>query len=100
MVAIYWQPKKEEEEECYYRKGWEICHSFVGYVLIALIIADIFIGITRDQQNRATKWKWIYVGILGVLGLVAVSLEILRWFRSKIIRRTIQLTSYMYSSSP
>ncbi|EXB77048.1 hypothetical protein L484_014174 [Morus notabilis] len=99
MLAFTWQPKKlEQGEEHYYRKGWVICHHFLGYVLIALIIAEIFQGI-KDQRH-ATNWKWIYVGILGVLGLIVISLEILRWVRSKIFGEAIRLNSNMYTSSP
>ncbi|PON91274.1 hypothetical protein TorRG33x02_128370 [Trema orientale] len=69
---------KKEEERC--RKSWEIYHHLLGYVLIALIIADIFEGI--NHQHQATKWKWTYVGILVVLALTALSLEIFRWWPS------------------
>ncbi|PON52130.1 Cytochrome b561 and DOMON domain-containing protein [Parasponia andersonii] len=93
MLAILWQPKKEEER-C--RKSWEIYHHLLGYVLIALIIADTFEG--TNHQHQATKWKWTYVGILVVLALTALSLEIFRWVKSKKIHRTVELNSEMYTS--
>ena len=93
MLAIFWQPRKEDE--CC-RKSWEIFHHFLGYVIIALVIAEIFQGI--NHQNHATKWKWTYVAILVLLTLTAVSLEIFRWFKSKIIHQTVELTSEMYTS--
>ncbi|XP_062088300.1 cytochrome b561 and DOMON domain-containing protein At5g47530-like [Humulus lupulus] len=97
MVAIFWQPKREEEYDHCCRKSWEIYHRLMGYVLIGLIIADIFIGIIN--QNQSTKWKWSYVAILVILALTSVSLEIYRWVKSKIIQQAVELNSEMYTST-
>ncbi|KAJ4703960.1 Cytochrome b561 and DOMON domain-containing protein [Melia azedarach] len=79
ILVAFVQPKREDE--C--RKCWEIFHQCLGYTVIALIVANIFQGIIH--QSHAEKWKWIYVGILAVLGFVAATLEIFRWiFKSRI----------------
>ncbi|KAK9268066.1 hypothetical protein L1049_010505 [Liquidambar formosana] len=70
MFAICLQPKKK----C--RKCWEIYHHILGYALLALIIANIFQGV--KNQSSAAKWKWFYVGELGVLATIAVVLELFR----------------------
>ncbi|XP_052203459.1 cytochrome b561 and DOMON domain-containing protein At3g25290-like [Diospyros lotus] len=66
--------KPKEEHECH--KYWKASHHALGYALIALIIANIFLGI--DKQRPAVGWKWSYVAILGVLALAALALETLR----------------------
>ncbi|KAI3456485.1 hypothetical protein Pfo_013148 [Paulownia fortunei] len=65
----------DEEHVC--RKYWVIYHHVVGYALIVLIIANIFQGI--NNQNAAKRWEWLYGAILGVLGVSALALEVLRW---------------------
>lgn len=78
MFALCLQPKREDE--CH--RCWEIYHQLLGYALIAMIIANIFQGI--DSQSHSEKWKWAYMGILGVLGFIAVVLEIFRWVKRRI----------------
>ncbi|CAK9137254.1 unnamed protein product [Ilex paraguariensis] len=73
VLAICLQPR--EEHKC--RKFWVIYHQLLGYALIVLIVANIFEGI--DNQSPAKKWKLSYVAILGVLALIALALELLRW---------------------
>ena len=96
MLAIFWHPKREEGYCFYCQKSWEIYHQVLGYVLIALIIADIFQGV--KYQAQASKWRWTYVGILGVLALTSISLEIYKRVRTKILQETVELNSNMYTS--
>ncbi|KAM6585679.1 hypothetical protein CsatB_012681 [Cannabis sativa] len=98
MVAIFWQPKMEEEYDHCGWKSWGIYHRLLGYVIIVLIIADIFEGVILNQ-NQPTKWKWSCVAILVILVLTAVSLEIYRWVKSKIIQQAVELNSEMYTSA-
>lgn len=80
MLALYLQPKRENE--C--RRWWKIYHKILGYLLISMIVANIFQGI--DHKDHAEKWKWIYVGILSVLSFSALVLEILRFVMPRIHR--------------
>ncbi|PIN12756.1 hypothetical protein CDL12_14622 [Handroanthus impetiginosus] len=70
--AICLQP----DEDNVRRKYWVIYHHVLGYALIVLIIANIFEGITN--QSAAKRWEWAYGVILGVLGVTAIALEVLR----------------------
>ncbi|KAH6757478.1 hypothetical protein C2S52_023418 [Perilla frutescens var. hirtella] len=65
----------DEEHEC--RKYWVIYHNFVGYALLLLIIANIFQGISN--HNAPNRWDLFYGAVLGVLGVIAIALEFLRW---------------------
>ncbi|EEF43825.1 conserved hypothetical protein [Ricinus communis] len=78
MLALCLQPKKDDD----YRRYWEIYHQILGYALIAIIIANIFQGV--HNQAHPEKWKWIYVGILVILGGVSLALEIFRWVKPRI----------------
>ncbi|KAJ6999399.1 hypothetical protein NC653_010175 [Populus alba x Populus x berolinensis] len=80
MLALYLQPKRENG--C--RRWWKIYHKILGYLLISMIVANIFQGI--DHKDHAEKWKWIYVGILSVLSFSALLLEILRFVMPRIHR--------------
>ncbi|KAK6124522.1 hypothetical protein DH2020_041731 [Rehmannia glutinosa] len=73
LLAMCLQP--DEVHVC--RKYWVIYHQIVGYALIVLIIANIFEGI--NNQSAAKRWEWFYGVILGVLGMSALALEVLRW---------------------
>lgn len=76
MVSMSWQPRKDNQE-C--RNWWDIFHRVLGYALIFLVMANIFVGI-----NNQSNWKWVYVTILAVLALTSFSLEVYRWwFKSK-----------------
>nr|XP_023891998.1 cytochrome b561 and DOMON domain-containing protein At3g25290-like [Quercus suber] len=93
MLAIFWQPKKEDE----FRKWWQIYHRFLGCAVISLIIANIFVGI--NNQSQAEKLKLVYAVILGGLALIALALEIFRCFTYKILHRSMELNSNMYTCS-
>ncbi|KAK2644544.1 hypothetical protein Ddye_019739 [Dipteronia dyeriana] len=73
MLAVFVHPRIRDE----FRKCWVIYHKIMGYALIALIIANIFQGATH--QNHSDKWKWVYVGVLAILALIALALEVFRW---------------------
>lgn len=67
----------QTDEEQGWRKYWVIYHNVVGYALIVLIIANIFQGI--NNHSGAKRWEWVYGTVLGVLGITALVLQVLRW---------------------
>lgn len=92
MFAICVQAKKESGRR---RRQWEIYHHVMGYVIMALIIADIFEGI--NAQRHPEKWRWGYVGILSALTLVAAALELHRCIKLKLFKQAMKLNANMYS---
>lgn len=88
MLSIFMRPNKEAG----YRRWWNICHHVFGYVVIGIVIANIFAGISN--QSHAEKLKLAYVVILGVLSVVAVPLQILR-FKSTIVQQFVRMASSM-----
>lgn len=75
MLAFRLKPKVTDD----YRKYWNMYHHFLGYGLLAVIIINIFKGITILHGGVA--WRWSYIGILIFLGVIAFGLEIFTWFR-------------------
>ena len=92
MFSIALQPRRENK--C--RKYWEICHRLLGYVLMVLIMTNIFVGI--NHQSPAAKWIWFYVGVLVVMGLVSIALEIVRWIKL-VQNQTVLLNSSIYAAN-
>ncbi|KAL6332154.1 hypothetical protein AAG906_001868 [Vitis piasezkii] len=82
------------ENKC--RKYWEICHRLLGYVLMVLIMTNIFVGI--NHQSPAAKWIWFYVGVLVVMGLVSIALEIVRWIKL-VQNQAVLLNSSIYAAN-
>ncbi|KAM7265539.1 hypothetical protein ACFE04_003222 [Oxalis oulophora] len=74
MVALRYKPGENEES----RKNWNIYHHFLGYGLLVLIVVNIFEGISILKPYDRT-WKWVYVGIIVLLGTIAVSFEVFTW---------------------
>ncbi|XP_057795287.1 cytochrome b561 and DOMON domain-containing protein At4g12980-like [Salvia miltiorrhiza] len=60
-----------------YRTYWNMYHHFLGYAIMALISFNIFLGIKILEPEHV--WKWAYIGVLGGLGSVALSFELLGW---------------------
>ncbi|CAN4116657.1 unnamed protein product [Withania somnifera] len=84
VLAICLQP----DEENAYRKYWVIYHNIFGYALIILTIVNIFQGIEKEEPNN--RWKWSYVVLVCVTGLIALILELFPCFnmiKNKILRR-------------
>ncbi|XP_023544277.1 cytochrome b561 and DOMON domain-containing protein At5g47530-like isoform X1 [Cucurbita pepo subsp. pepo] len=93
ICGICVQQKKESGR----RGRWEMWHRGMGYVILALIIADIFEGI--NAQRHPKKWRWTYVGILLALGVVAAGLEVYRYIKLKRFKQAMKLNANMYSST-
>ncbi|KAK4733248.1 hypothetical protein R3W88_007509 [Solanum pinnatisectum] len=74
VLAICLQP----DEENVYRKYWVIYHNILGYALLILTIVNIFQGIEKEESSH--RWKWSYVVIVSVLGLIALVFELLPRF--------------------
>lgn len=60
-----------------YRTYWNMYHHFLGYAILALISFNIFLGIKILEPEHV--WKWVYIGVLGALGTVALAFEIFGW---------------------
>ncbi|XP_059664620.1 cytochrome b561 and DOMON domain-containing protein At5g47530-like [Cornus florida] len=74
MLALRLRPRPTDD----YRKYWNMYHHFLGYALLALISVNIFQGIAILKPEHT--WKWIYIGLLGVLGFITLAMEILTWY--------------------
>lgn len=65
---------------------WNVCFFVLTSSLIGLAIYDMVLGFfIHDNDNKSffKKWKIAYFVIIGVLGLVAVVLEVLSFFTKK-----------------
>ncbi|CAL0307271.1 unnamed protein product [Lupinus luteus] len=93
MLSMCMRPNKKAG----YCKCWNICHHVLGYAILGIVIANIFTGL--HNQSQAEKLKWTYVVILGVLTLIVVILEILKW-KSTIRQKFVGLTNTMFTNSP
>ncbi|XP_027368654.1 cytochrome b561 and DOMON domain-containing protein At3g25290-like [Abrus precatorius] len=93
MLATLMRPNKEAG----YCKCWNICHHVLGYAIIGIVIANIFVGL--HNQVQAETLKRVYVGILGVLAIAFVLLEIFRC-KSVIMQQAVWLTGNMFTYSP
>ncbi|XP_022132645.1 cytochrome b561 and DOMON domain-containing protein At5g35735-like [Momordica charantia] len=91
LLAICVQPKKESG----WRRRWEMYHHVMGYVIMGLIIGDIFEGI--NTQRHPEKWRWTYVGIVSFLALVAAALEIHKRIKLKLFKQAMKLNANMHS---
>ncbi|KAI3456902.1 hypothetical protein Pfo_013565 [Paulownia fortunei] len=81
MMALRLKPKNSDE----YRTYWNMYHHFLGYALLAVISVNIFEGIKILEADHA--WKWAYIGILGVLGAVALVFEVYTWIKFVVYRK-------------
>lgn len=64
-----------------------IYHNILGYALLILTIVDIFQGIDKVEEHH--RWKWSYVVLVSVMGLIALVLELIPCFniiKTKILR--------------
>ncbi|XP_020962602.1 cytochrome b561 and DOMON domain-containing protein At5g35735-like [Arachis ipaensis] len=62
-----------------YRKYWNMYHHFLGYGLLAIIVINIFKGIS--MLKGGVGWKWAYIGIIAFLGAIILTFEIVTWLR-------------------
>lgn len=77
MMALRLKPKRTDE----YRTYWNMYHHFLGYSLIAVAAVNIFLGINIIESGPHHHWRWSYIGVLGLLGSVALALEFYTWFK-------------------
>ncbi|KAK7276869.1 hypothetical protein RIF29_18015 [Crotalaria pallida] len=73
MLAFRLKPKVTDD----YRKFWNMYHHFLGYGVVSIIVINIFKGISILKGGPG--WKWAYIGILILLGIVTLGLEITTW---------------------
>ncbi|XP_009616776.1 cytochrome b561 and DOMON domain-containing protein At5g47530-like [Nicotiana tomentosiformis] len=73
VLARWLRPKPDHK----YRVYWNFYHWCTGYATIILGIVNCFKGF---QMMDVGIWKNAYIGFLASLGIVAVILEVLRWF--------------------
>uniref|UniRef100_A0ACD6AM21 Uncharacterized protein n=1 Tax=Avena sativa TaxID=4498 RepID=A0ACD6AM21_AVESA len=79
IFALFLRPKKDHKLRPY----WNAYHHSVGYTIIILGIVNIFKGMSILGVEQ--KWKTGYIVAIGVLGGVAVALEVVTW--SIVLRR-------------
>ncbi|KAL1559554.1 cytochrome b561 and DOMON domain-containing protein-like protein isoform X1 [Salvia divinorum] len=77
MTALRLKPKRADE----YRTYWNMYHHFLGYSLIVVAAVNIFQGINIIERGPHHHWRWSYVGVLGLMGAVASSLEVYSWLK-------------------
>ncbi|MED6196468.1 hypothetical protein PIB30_047739 [Stylosanthes scabra] len=75
MLAFRLKPKVSDD----YRKYWNMYHHFLGYGLLAIIVINIFKGIS--MLKGGVGWKYAYIGIIALLGAITLTFEILTWIR-------------------
>ncbi|MED6218345.1 hypothetical protein PIB30_025920 [Stylosanthes scabra] len=75
MLAFRLKPKVSDD----YRKYWNMYHHFLGYGLLAIIVINIFKGIS--MLKGGVGWKYAYIGIISLLGAITLTFEILTWIR-------------------
>eukprot|EP00249_Psilotum_nudum_P007168 c20361_g2_i1 orf=208-1425(+) len=73
VMALLLRPKKEHK----IRKYWNIYHHSIGYSLIVLGILNIMYGL--DILSPQKKWRHACYGVLGALGGISLTLEIVTW---------------------
>ncbi|CAN4111703.1 unnamed protein product [Withania somnifera] len=73
VFALLLRPKKDHK----YRFYWNIYHHGVGYTMLILGLINVFKGL--DILAPATKWRSAYIGILVLLGAIALLLEVITW---------------------
>lgn len=91
LLSVLILPRKDQG----YCNSWNICHHVLGYGIVVTIIANIFEGINNNQSG-VEKLKWAYVGILGVLALIAAALEIFKHINSKRLLQSVESASNVY----
>ncbi|KAF0898152.1 hypothetical protein E2562_001800 [Oryza meyeriana var. granulata] len=79
VFALFLRPKKDHK----YRIYWNAYHHSVGYTIIILGIINIFKGMSILDVEQ--KWKTGYIIAIGILGGIAVILEVVTW--SIVLRR-------------
>lgn len=73
IFALFLRPKKDHKLRVY----WNVYHHSVGYTIIILGIVNIFKGMSI--LNVEQKWKTGYIIAIGILGGIAVALEVITW---------------------
>ncbi|KAJ4835694.1 hypothetical protein Tsubulata_032547 [Turnera subulata] len=76
LQALAIRLKPEETDE--YRKHWNLYHHCLGYSLLVVISLNMFHGINILKPHQAV-WRWAYVGILALLGVIVIAFEICTW---------------------
>lgn len=76
-MALRLKPKRNDE----YRTYWNMYHHFLGYSLLGVIVVNIFQGINIIEYGHTHSWRWSYIGVLAVLGTVAIALEVYTWLK-------------------
>ncbi|KAJ1400342.1 DOMON domain [Sesbania bispinosa] len=75
VFALLLRPNKDHK----YRFYWNVYHHLVGYATIIISIINVFVGFDALEDfvgNRYDTWQHAYIGIVGILGVIAVFLEV------------------------
>lgn len=73
IFALFLRPKKDHK----YRFYWNIYHHSIGYTIIILGVINIFKGMSILSVDQ--KWKTAYIIAIGILGAIALILEVVTW---------------------
>lgn len=82
MLSVFVRTKKEG-----HIKWWRICHKILGYAIVAIIIANNILQGINYQSESGGVLNLVSVAILALLLLVALSLEIFRCIKSRLLIR-------------
>ncbi|KAJ4976484.1 hypothetical protein NE237_001590 [Protea cynaroides] len=74
VFALLLRPNKDHKHRFY----WNLYHHSIGYSVIILSIINIFKGFSILDPEK--KWKKAYIGIIVVLGIIALMLEAITSF--------------------
>lgn len=88
IFALFLRPKKEHKLRVY----WNVYHHSVGYTILILGIVNIFKGMNILSVEQ--KWKTAYIIAIGILGGIAVVLEVITWSIVLKRRKTEQDKAY------
>jgi hypothetical protein len=75
ILAILGRPAPDHK----YRKHWSLYHSNIGRLLIAVIVANFYIGVHMSDHiasNHRKNWYIVYSVLLGAILLLALAKEI------------------------
>ncbi|XP_068665945.1 cytochrome b561 and DOMON domain-containing protein At3g25290-like [Aristolochia californica] len=73
IFALLLRPNKDHKWRVY----WNVYHHSVGYSVIVMSIINVFKGLSiLDPGN---KWKFAYIIVLVILGVIAAILEVATW---------------------
>lgn len=79
MSALVWRPSPQTK----LRKPWSLWHVWIGRVVIILIIANMYYGMTKVEELGT--WTWAtYTAVLGLMLVAAIVNELITMKKPKL----------------